>query len=215
MLFFELEWLALPDEHTDPIMADPAVGRFAHFLRKGLALRPHVLERPVEEALEQKANTGARAFSRLFDEVTSGLECEVDLPSGRQRLNESATLALLHDHDRSVRRAAARALTVTLRSNSKVLTYIFNVLLQDHNVEDRLRSRGHPMQARNLANEISQESVDALIAACSGAHEMVQRYYRLKTRLLGLDKLFDYDRYAPLAQQGWALGLGALSPDGQ
>ena len=201
LIFFELEWLALPDEHTDPIIADPAVGRFAHYLRKGLALRPHVLERGVEEALEQKSNTGARAFARLFDEVTSGLECDVDLPSGRQRLNESATLALLHDHDRDVRRAAASALTLTLRANSKVLTYVFNVLLQDHNVEDRLRSRGHPMLARNLANEISQESVDALIAACSGAHGLVQRYYRLKTRLLGLDKLYDYDRYAPLAEQ--------------
>ena len=206
LLFFELEWLALPDEHTGPIIADPASDRYAHFLRKGLAFRPHVLGRPVEEALEQKANTGSRAFKRLFDEVTSGLECDVDLPSGRQRLNESATLALLHDHDRDVRRAAAQALTVTLRANSKVLTYIFNVLLQDHNVEDRLRSRRHPMQARNLANEISQESVDALIAACSNSHAMVQRYYRLKRRLLGLEKLYDYDRYAPLEQHGgrWA-----------
>ena len=90
---------------------------------------------------------------------------------------------------------------MTLRSNSKVLTYIFNVLLQDHNVDDQLRSRGHAMQARNLANEISQESVDALIDACAGANGMVQRYYRLKTRLLGLEKLYDYDRYAPLEQQ--------------
>jgi oligoendopeptidase F len=206
LLFFELEWLALPDDHTEPMIADPASGRFAHFLRKGLAFRPHVLARPVEEALEQKSNTGSRAFKRLFDEITSGLECDVDLPSGPQRLNESATLALLHDHDREVRRAAARGLTGTLHANSKVLTYIFNVLLQDHNVDDQLRSREHPMQARNLANEISQESVDALIAACTGANGMVQRYYRLKTRLLGLEKLYDYDRYAPLEQQDgrWA-----------
>ncbi len=199
LLFFELEWLALPDVHTKKIIADPALAEFAHYLEKGLAYRPHVLEQPVEEALEQKANTGARAFSRLFDEITSSLECEVELPGGRERLNESATLALLHDHDRRVRRAAASGLSDTLRANSRVLTYIFNVLLQDHNVEDQLRDRGHPMAARNLANEISQDSVEALIDACTAAYPLVIRYYHLKRRLLGYDKLFDYDRYAPLA----------------
>lgn len=200
LLFFELEWLALPDHHTDRIIADRRVGRYAHYLEKGLLYRPHVLAQPVEEALEQKSNTGARAFARLFDEITSSLECDVDLPGGRQRLNESATLALLHDPDRPTRMAAAAGLTATLRSNSRVLTYIFNTLLQDHSVEDQLRDRPHPMLARNLANEISLPAVESLISACVNSYPLVQRYYRLKAGMLSLDQLYDYDRYAPLAQ---------------
>ena len=101
-------------------------------------------------------------------------------------------------------------MTAALRDSLHPLTYVFNVRLQDHATDDRLRSYPTAMASRNLANQITQDSVDALVAACVRGFPIVGRYYRLKRRLLGLDELFDYDRYAPLSSDlpsyDWATG---------
>ena len=198
VLFFELEWLALDDAVAQRVIEDPQCRKYRHFLRSLRRYRPHVLSEPEEKILEDKANTGSRAFSRLFDELVSSLTFDVEIDGARQRLNESGVLTLLYDPRREVRRAAAAALTRGLHANELVLGFIFNTLVQDHAVDDRLRHFGDPMQARHLANEINAETVHALLHACEAQHDLVQRYYRLKSRLLGIDRLADYDRYAPV-----------------
>jgi oligoendopeptidase F len=198
VLFFDLEWLALDDAAAERVIDDPQCRRYRHFLRSLRRYRPHVLSEPEERILEDKANTGARAFSRLFDEVVSALTFEVEIDGTRQQLNESGVLTLLYDPRRDVRRTAAEALTRGLRANELLLGFIFNTLVQDHAVDDRLRRYPDPMQARHLANEISGDTVQALMQACEARHDLVQRYYRLKSRLLGIDRIADYDRYAPI-----------------
>ena len=113
-------------------------------------------------------------------------------------MTESEALALLYDPVRSKRKAAAKGVTKALKGSSHILTYIFNTLVQDHAVTDRLRSFEHPMASRNLSNEISKETVYALLDSTEANNDMVQKYYRLKKKLLGLGKLYDYDRYAPI-----------------
>lgn len=198
ILFFELEWLALDDDTAQRIVDDPQCHTYRHFLRSLRRYRSHVLSEPEEKILEEKANTGGRAFARLFDEVTSSLVFEVDVAGTPQRLNESGVLALLYDRRRAVRRAAADALTRGLQANELLLGFVFNTLVHDHAVDDRLRSYRDPMDARHLANEIGAATVQALIHACEARHDLVQRYYRVKGRLLGITPLADYDRYAPL-----------------
>jgi len=198
VLFFELEWLALDDAVAQRVIDDPQCRKYRHFLRSLRRYRPHVLSEPEEKILEDKANTGSRAFSRLFDELVSSLTFDVEIDGARQPLNESSVLNLLYEPRREVRRAAAAALTRGLHANALVLGFIFNTLVQDHALDDRLRRFGEPMQARHLANEISAETVHALLHACEARHDLVQRYYRLKSRLLGIDRLADYDRYAPV-----------------
>jgi oligoendopeptidase F len=119
-------------------------------------------------------------------------------------LSEEETLSLLYDPDRGRRRAAAAGLTAGLKQHARILAFVFNTLVQSKTTEDRLRSYGDPMDARNLANEIEGASVRALMEACERAHPLVQRYYRLKGRLLGIEQLEDYDRYAPLAEESEA-----------
>src|SRR5262249_3492444 len=85
-----------------------------------------------------------------------------------------------------------------LQENARLLTFIFNNLVLDHHSDCTLRKFPGPMAPRHLANEITEEVVEALMTATERHHATVQRYYRLKGKLLGLDPLYDYDRYAPL-----------------
>jgi oligoendopeptidase F len=201
VLFFELEWLALDEESARAIIDHPACRRYRHFLSSLRRYRAHVRSEAEEKVLEEKANTGGRAFARLFDELVASLIFTVEVDGATRELNESEVLALLYDHRRSVRRAAAKAVTHALQTNQLVIGFIFNTLVYDHAIDDRLRAFPHPMASRNLANEIDTESVQALMRACEARHDLVHRYYTLKRRLLGVDALLDYDRYAPLAPE--------------
>jgi oligoendopeptidase F len=122
----------------------------------------------------------------------------VKLDGEEQSLSEEEVLSLLYDPERERRREGARALTEGLRGNARLLGFIFNTLVQDKSISDRLRRYPTPMASRHLANEIDAPSVDALLSACVRGYPLVARYYRLKAKLLGLTRLADYDRYAPL-----------------
>jgi oligoendopeptidase F len=201
VLFFELEWLAVDDTHAQRVLDDPHCAQYRHYLESLRRYRPHVLSEPEEKILEEKANTGARAFARLFDEVTSALVFDVAVAGESRQLNESGVLSLLYDTRRDVRRAAAESLTRGLERNELLLGFIFNTLVHDHATDDRLRAYTDPMQSRHLANEITSETVQALMRACEARYDLVRRYYRLKRTLLGLDALADYDRYVPIAPE--------------
>ncbi len=200
LVFFELEWVALEDEAARALTEDPALAGRRHLLESLRRYRPHVLSEPEEKLLEETANTGSRAFSRLFDEILGAAKFRVELESGPKELSEEEALSLLYDADRDTRRAASRGLTEGLERHSRTLGFLFNTLVQDKAMQDRLRRYADPMDSRNLANEIDGASVRALMDACVGRYGLVARYYRLKRRLLGLDHLYEWDRYAPLAE---------------
>ncbi|MBW2269894.1 MAG: M3 family oligoendopeptidase [Deltaproteobacteria bacterium] len=202
LLFFELEWVALGEPRAEALLEDPALATRRHFLGALRRYRPHVLSEPEERILEEKANTGTRAFGRLFDEMVSAMRFRLRRGDEETELGEEETLALLYHPDREERRAASEALTEGLKANARPLTFIFNTLLQDKSVDDRLRAYPSPIAARNLANEIDGPGVESLLSACVARYPLVARYYRLKTRLLGLDQLEDYDRYAPMSVDG-------------
>ncbi len=204
LVFFELEWVVVEGAAAESLLADPALARRRHHLAALRRYRPHLLSETEERLLEETANTGRRAFGRLFDEVMSGLRFRVSLDGAEQELGEEEVLALLYHADRETRREASRALTRGLRENARTLAFIFNTLVQDKAVDDRLRHYPTPMASRHLANEIERESVELLLSSCVKRYPLVARYYRLKARLLGLDQLEDPDRYAPISPEGGA-----------
>jgi oligoendopeptidase F len=201
LIFFELEWVALDSAGADRLLAAPALERRRHLLAAMRRYRPHVLSEPEERLLEETANTGRRAFGRLFDELLAAMRFRVERNGEEQELGEEEVLALLYGSDRALRSQAAASLTRGLRENAHPLAFIFNTLVQDKSVDDRLRSHARPIDSRNLANEIDAASVESLLAACVARYPLVARYYRLKARLLGLDRLADYDRYAPVTAE--------------
>jgi oligoendopeptidase F len=198
VLFFELELNRADEAWIGQMLADPALAPYRHFIRTVRAFREHQLSEPEEKLLEEKANTGRRAFGRLFEEVTSNIPFRFTLDSRTETLTQSEVLNRLRDARREVRRAAAAALSEGLVDNARVLTYIFNVLLQDKNVEDRLRRYEYPEQSRHISNELERETVDLVMEVCVENYPLVARYYRLKREILGVGELTHYDRYAPL-----------------
>jgi oligoendopeptidase F len=198
LIFFDLEWVKLPDETVAALLPRPELAKYRHYLDHKRVFRPHVLSEPEEKILDEKAVTGRAAFVRLFDETTASMTFPFESDGRRELLNQSQILAKLYEPDRAVRKAAAAGLTGGLKENARLLTYLFNTLVLDHQSDCNLRKYPTPMAPRHLANEISDPVVDALMTATERHHGTVQRYYRLKGRLLRLEPLYDYDRYAAL-----------------
>src|SRR5580700_9592035 len=193
LLFFELEWAALSDERAEELLVDEGLEFCAHYLRNVRRYRDHLLSEPEEKILAEKSLTGASAWTRLFEELTSAIE--VELPDGGQVALDVA-LSRLQLADRDVRRASAEAVTAALAPGLRTRAFLFNTLLADKATDDRLRNYPHWLAARNLANEASDESVQALIEAVRGRYEIARRWYRLKAKLLGVERIADYDRMA-------------------
>ena len=198
LMFFELEWMDLPDDVADRLIASPPLAPYRHWLKQQRKFRRHKLSEPEERMIDVLANTGSRAWQRFFDDTTAAMEFKVRQGNKTRTMNESEALSLLYEPDRSVRRNAAAAITRTLEAHSRHMTFVVNTLVYDHEIEDRLRKFDDPMAHRNLDNEIEPAAVEALLGACERNVSIVQRYYRLKGRLLGIGRLKDYDRYAPV-----------------
>ncbi len=209
MLFFELEWAALDDERAEALLAAPGLDFCRHHLRTIRRYRPHLLSEPEEKIVAEKAVSGRSAWSRLFEELTSSIEVTLpDGDAGGQPVALDAALSRLVLPDRELRRATAEAVTTALTPGLRTRAFIFNTLLADKATEDRLRGYPTWLSARNLANEASDESVQALVAAVRGRYEIPRRWYRLKARLLGLPRLADYDRSAAVTQDELSFRFG-------
>jgi oligoendopeptidase F len=199
LVFFELEWAALDDERVDELLAADGLETTRHHLRTLRRYRPHLLTEPEERLLTEKAVTGREAWTRLFSELTSALR--VDLPDGDEPVALEVALSRLFSPDREVRRTSAEAVTAALEPGARTRAYVFNTLLQDKAVDDRLRLYPSWIASRNLANEATDESVQALLEAARANYDLPQRWYRLKAGLLGVDRIADYDRMAAVSDE--------------
>lgn len=196
LLFLGLEWAAVPDGAAEVVLADPALDRWRHHLRSLRKFRPYLLTEPEERILTEKAVSGVSSWSRLYEEQLGALRVALD---GEQISLETA-MARLYSGEREVRRTAADAVTVALEPGLRTRTSIFNAILLDKSIDDRLRAYPTWITSRNLSNETTDEAVAALVDAAVSRYDVPQRYYRLKARLLSLDRLAHYDRFAPVAQ---------------
>ncbi len=204
LVFFELEWAELDDARADQLLAADGLQQARHYLSTIRRYRPHLLSEAEEKLSAEKAVTGRDAWSRLFSELTSAIR--VQLPLEPEAVPLDQALSLLHSPRRDVRRGAAEAVTRALEPGLRTRAYLFNTLLQDKATEDRLRDYPTWLSSRNLSNEASDESVEALIEAVEGAYDLPRRWYRLKAKLLGLDRIADYDRAAAIAQDDAKIG---------
>ena len=202
LLFIELEWADADDDHVEAVLSDPApeLDFVRHHLRSARRYRAHLLSEPEERILTEKGITGVSAWTRLFDELTSAIEVDVQQPDGTStKAPLMQGLAMLQHPDRNVRQAAHAAVTDALQPGLRTRAFVFNTLLNDKQIDDRLRSYPTWISSRNLANEASDESVQALVESVVARYDIPQRWYSLKAKLLGVDQIADYDRMASIA----------------
>jgi len=207
LVFFSLEFNRIEDAAYAALFADPGLVRYKPVFDRMRAMKPFQLSDELERFLHDQSTVGAAAWNRLFDETMAGLEFRVageDEPK-----NLEATLDLLSDPDRARREAGARALAEVFGANVKLFARVHNTLAKEKEIEDRWRKMPTPQHGRHLSNHVEPEVVQALRDAVVAAYpKLSHRYYALKARWMGLDKLEVWDRNAPLPQDekrtvGW------------
>jgi oligoendopeptidase F len=221
-LFFTLDLNRLDDAAIGRKMADPDLARWQPWLRDLRVFSPHQLSDEVEKLLHEKEVTGRSAWSRLFDETTAGMR----VPFGQENLTVSAVLNKLSDSDRRIREAAGKAIGKAFSDDIKLFSLITNTLVKDKEIVDTWRKYPRPGSYRNRSNMVEDEVVDALVTAVSSNFgRLSHRYYAMKAKWLGLEKLQHWDRNAPLpddddrviawpeAQSRVLSAYGAFSPE--
>ncbi len=208
LLFFELEWVEIPDDRAEELLSAEGMEFAGHYLRMERRYRDHLLTKPEEKVSTELSVTGRGAWTRLFDELTSALR--VDLEGEDEPVSLDIALSRLFHPDRDERRKTAESVTAALEPGLRTRAYVFNTLLQDKAIKDRLRSYPNWLAARNLSNEASDESVQALVEAVKGRYDLARRWYSTKAKLLGIERLADYDRMAAVSSDdeeiGWEAG---------
>jgi oligoendopeptidase F len=164
LVFFHLELAELTEEQVAPLYADPQARRYQHTVEEARKYRPHNLSEVEERLLTERSPVSGNAWVRLFEELSSSIKPQL----GGQRMGLEQVLAQLRDDDRAARQAASKAVTEALREDIRTRAYILNVVLQDKAIDDRLRKYPTWISARNLANETSDDAVQALVEAVTG-----------------------------------------------
>jgi oligoendopeptidase F len=195
LLFFGLEIAALEDDAAEALIEDAELEKWRHWLRSLRKFRPYLLSEPEEKIFTEKSVSGVSAWGRLYEELLGALRVQLD---GDEIALEEA-MSKLYSSDRDLRRRAAEAVGEALSPGLRTRTYVFNTIVLDKSIDDRLRGYETWISSRNLRNETSDEAVQALVDATVARYDVPQRYYRLKAKLVGLDRLTYYDRFAPIA----------------
>jgi len=195
LIFFQLELNRLDDALFARLIRTAPLDHYRPWLEDIAKEKPYHLDDRLEQLFHEKSVTGRAAWNRLFDETIASLRFKID---GKE-LTLEPTLNFMQDPDEKKRKAAAGALSATFKENLRTFTLITNTLAKDKEIGDRWRGFADVAESRHLANRVEPEVVDALVEAVQAAYpRLSHRYYALKARWFGKDKLEFWDRNAPL-----------------
>ncbi len=203
-LFFTLELNRLGDKTLKGQLKHPKAARYAPWVRDCRVFRDHQLSDETEKLLHEKSLTSHNAWIRLFGETMADIRFSVEAPGrGKAKRVRQMTLAdtlnLLLDKKPEVRKQAAKALNRGLDKNIRTFALITNTLAKDKEIEDQWRRYPEPQSYRNLANQVEDQVVAALVAAVRKNYSnLSHRYYKLKAKWFGVHQLNTWDRNAPL-----------------
>jgi len=195
LLFFTLELNRIDDALVEEALASSALGHYRPWIEDVRKERPYQLEDKIEQLFHEKSVTGRSAWNRLFDETLASLKFKV----GEEELALEAALNLLMDQEEARRHAAADAIADIFRKNLRTFTLVMNTLSKDKEISDRWRGFEDIADERHLSNRVERELVEALVSSVRASFpRLSHRYYALKAKWLGKDKLEYWDRNAPL-----------------
>ncbi|MEO1190860.1 MAG: M3 family oligoendopeptidase [Pseudomonadota bacterium] len=195
LLFLTLELNRLDDTALETTLAAPAMAHWRPWVRDQRAFRPHQLSDELERLLHEKYVVGRAAWTRLFDETMASLR----FPFAGKEMTSTEILDRLTDRDAKVREGAAKSFATVLGKNTRTFALITNTLAKDKEIEDSWRGFTSPVASRNLANLVEDEVVEALVQAVVQAYpKLSHRYYAMKAKWLGYERLPYWERNAPL-----------------
>ena len=199
VLFFTLWWKDLDDSNAQRLIA--ASGDYAYWLEAIRHFKPHTLTEAEEKILNIKNVTGASALNTLYSSITNRYTFKLEVDGQTRELTRGEIMVFARHHDPDVRARAYRELYRVFSADGPILGQMYQVIARDwRNEEVGLRHYASPIAARNLANDIPDEVVDTLLEVCQKNAPVFQRYFKLKARWLGQERLRRYDIYAPVAR---------------
>ncbi|MGA0036537.1 MAG: M3 family oligoendopeptidase, partial [Ilumatobacteraceae bacterium] len=205
LLFIDLEWAEVSDERSRELLAESRFDFCRHHLENLRRYQPHQLSEAEETVLSETSLAGASAWVRLFEEHTSAIEVHLPESLGGT-VSLMSALSHLHAPNTSTREQSAAAVSAALEPGLRTRAFIYNTLLLDKSIDDRIRKYPTWITSRNMANEASDESVQALIDAVVSRFDIPQRWYSLKAQVLGVPRLRDFDRMASVAESDTSIG---------
>ena len=198
--FFELEWLALPQDRATQLVDDPLVAADRHYLVAMRRFGPHTLSEPEERMLSERAPAAIGAWHTLFSRVTSTLETSFDNGDGHEPHGIDRLLSYMRDPRGEVRRGALDTLYAMLEPHALVLAHCYDTLVGDRLAMDKLRGYSGPMHQTHLRNELTAPIVEGMLDGVARNYPLAQRWFTAKAEILGLDKLGLADQYAPIGE---------------
>ncbi|MBB3713684.1 oligoendopeptidase F [Limimaricola variabilis] len=206
LVFWGLEFNRLDEDHLETLLGQSQeLNRYRPVFERMRAMKPYQLSDELEKFLHDQSSVGAAAWNKLFDETIAGLTFTVD----GEELGIEGTLNLLTEQDRAKREAATHELARVFKSQIRLFARVHNTLAKEKEIEDRWRGMPTPQTGRHLSNHVEPEVVEALRDAVVAAYpRLSHRYYALKAKWLGLDRMQVWDRNAPLPMEtdrivGW------------
>jgi oligoendopeptidase F len=198
-LFFSLWWKDLDDENASRLMAD--AGDYRYWLEQMRTFKPHTLTEPEEKIINIKDTTGVSAFITLYDTITNRYVFKLNVDGEEKELTRGELSVYARHHDPALRAAAYQELNRVYAQDSAILGMMYQNLVRDwRNEQIDLRHYAQPISARNLANDIPDEVIDTLLEVSQQNAGVFQRYFKLKARWLGMERLRRYDIYAPVVK---------------
>ncbi len=200
LIFFELELNQIDDAVLDAAITHKDLARYKPWFEDLRKEKPHQLDEKLETLFTEKSQTGRAAWTRLFNETMSSLRFDVE--GEKEPLSLEPTLNLMTDPAEPRRRAGSEALAKAFKANLPLFTLITNTLAKDKEISDRWRHFKDVADSRHLANRVEAPVVDALVSSVRAAYpRLSHRYYAMKAKWLGMDKLSHWDRNAPLPEK--------------
>ncbi len=198
-LFFSLWWKGLEDAQAERLLT--AAGDYRYWLEEMRHFKPHTLSEPEEKIINIKDVTGVSALNMLYDSITNRYTFKIEVDGQTQELTRDALMVYARSHDAALREGAYRELYRVYAADAPILGQMYQAIARDwRNEQMGLRHFSTPISARDLANDIPDEVVDTLLEVCRENAPVFQRYFRLKARWLGIERLRRYDIYAPVAK---------------
>ncbi|MGB9585885.1 MAG: M3 family oligoendopeptidase, partial [Anaerolineales bacterium] len=209
-LFFSLWWKDLDETNAQRLMEQS--GDYRYWLEEMRHFKPHTLSEPEEKIVNIKDVTGVQALRNLYDAITNRYVFHLEMDGEVKELTRGQLMVYARDPNPDIRAKAYQEMYRIYGNDGPILGMMYQTIARDwYNEQVALRHFPQPISARNLSNDLPDDVVDTLLDVCKENAILFQRFFRLKARWLGVQRLRRYDIYAPIAKSDKTYPFGTAA----